>query len=128
MLYKPWAKTRQKPDGHAQWQMPRGSFKSPTLISMADQPSSTAAKKKGADMVKGQFQVRHPKSINDLDSASQPKFPVAMAEVTLTNICLDVQIGICMFLYPSDILALRKVCRHWKFSLLKSVMHYYQDL
>ena len=40
---------------------------------------------------------------------------VAMAEVaalTLANICLDVQIGICMFLHPSDILALRKVCRH----------------
>ena len=99
---------------------------------MADQPSSTAAKKlkkKGADMVKRlQGRFRRPKSVNDLDSASQPKFPVAMAEVTLTNICLDVQIGICMFLYPSDILALRKVCRHWKFSLLKSVMHYYQDL
>jgi hypothetical protein len=48
---------------------------------------------------------------------------VAMAEVaalTIANICLDVQIGICMFLHPSDILALRKVCRYWKSSLLKS--------
>ena len=38
---------------------------------------------------------------------------MAMAEVaalTLANICLDVQIGICMCLHPSDILALRKVC------------------
>ena len=39
---------------------------------------------------------------------------VAMAEVaasTLANIPLDVQISICLFLHPSDILALRKVCR-----------------
>jgi hypothetical protein len=57
--------------------------------------------------------------------------PVAMDEMaalTLANICLDVQIGICMFLHPSDILALRKVCRLQKFSLLKSVKYYYQDL
>ena len=50
----------------------------------------------------------------------------AMAEVaalTLSNIPLDVQIGICMFLHPSDILALRKVCRYRKFSLLKSVKY-----
>ena len=41
----------------------------------------------------------------------------AMAEetaLTLANSCLDVQIAICMFLHPSDILALRKVCRHQK--------------
>ena len=59
------------------------------------------------------------------------QFPVAMAEVaaalTLANICLDMQIGICLFLHPSDILALRKVCRHQKFLLLKSVT-YYEDL
>ena len=42
----------------------------------------------------------------------------------LANICLDVQIRICMFLHPSDILALRKVSQHWKFSLLKSVKYY----
>ena len=54
----------------------------------------------------------------------------AMAEMvapTHASTCLDVQIGICMFLQPSDILALRKVCRHLKFSLLKSVMKYFQD-
>ena len=50
-----------------------------------------------------------------------------VAALTLANICLDVQIGICMFLHPSDIMALRKVCRHHKFLLLKSV-NYYQDL
>jgi hypothetical protein len=44
-----------------------------------------------------------------------------VATLTLVNVCLDVQIGICMFLHPSDILALRKVCRHQKLSLLKSV-------
>ena len=43
----------------------------------------------------------------------------------LADNCLDVQIGICMFLHPSDILALRKVCRHQKFSLLKSVKYYW---
>ena len=51
-----------------------------------------------------------------------------VATLTLANICLDVQIGICMFLHPSDILALRKVCRHQKFSLLKSLKYYHQDL
>ena len=53
--------------------------------------------------------------------------PVAMAEVaalTLVNIPLDVQIGICLFLHPSDILALRKVCQHQKLLLLKSVKYY----
>ena len=108
-------------------------FEPPTPISMADQSSSTAAnklKKKGADMVKRlQGLFKRPKPVND--SASQSKFPVATAEVaalTLANICLDVQIGICMFLQPSDILALRKVCRHRKFSSPKSVKYYYQDL
>ena len=51
---------------------------------------------------------------------------VAMAEVvalTLAKFCLDLQIGICMFLHPSDILALRKVCRHHMFSLLKTVKY-----
>ena len=70
-----------------------------------------------------------PKSVSH--SASQSKFPVAMAEVTsltLANICLDVQICICMFLQPSKILALRKAYRHRKFSLLKSVKYYFQDL
>ena len=43
--------------------------------------------------------------------------------MTLAIICFDVQVGICMFLHPSDILALRKVCRHRKFSLLKSVKY-----
>ena len=55
---------------------------------------------------------------------------MAMAEVTtltLANIPLDVQISICLFLHPSDILALRKVCQHQKLLLLKSVK-YYQDL
>ena len=60
------------------------------------------------------------------------KISVAMANLaalTLANICLDVQIGICMFLHPSDILSLRKVHPHQKFSLLKSVKYYYyQDL
>ena len=51
-----------------------------------------------------------------------------MASLTFTNICLDVQIGICMCLHPSDILALRKVCRYHNFSFLKSVKSYYQDL
>ena len=48
-------------------------------------------------------------------NSSDKYFTVAMSEVaalTLANICLDVQIGICMFLHPSDILALRKACRH----------------
>jgi hypothetical protein len=53
---------------------------------------------------------------------------VVVLRLSLANICLDVQIGICMLLHPSDILALRKVCRHQKFSLLKSVKCYYQDL
>jgi hypothetical protein len=44
-----------------------------------------------------------------------------VATLSLANIFLDVQIGICMFLHPSDILSLRKVRRHQKFSLLKSV-------
>ena len=45
---------------------------------------------------------------------------VEVAALTLANICLDVQIGLCMFLHPSDSLTLRKVCRLWKFfSLLK---------
>ena len=51
-----------------------------------------------------------------------------VAPLTLEKIPLDVQIGICLFLHPSDILALRKVCRHRKISLLKSVKYYYQDL
>ena len=38
-----------------------------------------------------------------------------LVSLTLANICLDVQISICMYLHPSDILALRKVCRHQKF-------------
>ena len=44
----------------------------------------------------------------------QRRITLAMAEVTaltLANTCFDVQISICMFLHPSDILALRKVCR-----------------
>ena len=51
-----------------------------------------------------------------------------VAALTLANICLDVQIGICMYLHPSDILALRKVCRRQKSSLVKSVKYIYQDL
>ena len=50
-----------------------------------------------------------------------------MAEVTaltLAIICLDVQIGICMFLHLPDILALRQACRHQKFSLLNLVKHF----
>ena len=48
---------------------------------------------------------------------------VQVVALTLANICLDVQISICMYLHPSDILTLRKVCRHHKFSLLKSVKY-----
>jgi hypothetical protein len=33
--------------------------------------------------------------------------------LTLTNTPLDLQITICTLLHPSDILALRKVCRQW---------------
>ena len=62
----------------------------------------------------------------------QFSLPMAMAEVaapTLANICLDVQIGICMYLHPSDILALRKVCRHRKVIVAQiSDVSYYQDL
>ena len=47
-----------------------------------------------------------------------------VAPLTLANIPLDVQIGICLFLHPSDILALRKVCQHQKFSLLKTLKYY----
>ena len=46
-----------------------------------------------------------------------------VAALTLSNICLDVQIIICMCLHPSDIFALRKVCRRQKSSLLKSVKY-----
>ena len=46
-----------------------------------------------------------------------------MTTLTLANICLDVQIGICMCLHPSDILSLRKVCPHLKFSLLKPLKY-----
>ena len=55
---------------------------------------------------------------------SDEQVSAAMAEVTaltLANICLDVQIGICLCLHPSDILALRHVRRHQKFSLHKPV-------
>jgi hypothetical protein len=41
-----------------------------------------------------------------------------VAALTLANICVDVQIGICMCLHPSDILALRKVCQPIVDSLL----------
>jgi hypothetical protein len=41
------------------------------------------------------------------------------APLSLANICLDLQIGICMFLHPSDILALRKVCQHLELFLNK---------
>ena len=54
------------------------------------------------------------------------RFSLAMAEPTLENICSDVQINISMYLHPSDILSLRKVCPHPRLSLLKSVYH--QDL
>jgi hypothetical protein len=46
-------------------------------------------------------------------NSSEEQFSVATAEVaalTLANLCFDVQIGICMCLHPSDIMALRKVC------------------
>jgi hypothetical protein len=33
--------------------------------------------------------------------------------LTLTNTPFDLQITICTFLHPYDILALRKVCRQW---------------
>jgi len=52
---------------------------------------------------------------------------MAMAALTLANICLDVQIGICMCLHPADILILRKVRQHRKLLLIKS-LKYYQDL
>ena len=44
-----------------------------------------------------------------------------VAALTLENISLDVQIVICMFLHPLDILALREVCRHQKLSLLQII-------
>jgi hypothetical protein len=39
------------------------------------------------------------------------QFSVLVAMADARKHLLDVQIGICMFLYPSDILALRMVCR-----------------
>ena len=72
--------------------------------------------------------IRRMQSLYPVGNSSDEQFPVAnlsivsdsvVAALTLANICLDVQIGICMFLHPSDILALRKVGRHWKFSLLR---------
>ena len=74
--------------------------------------------------------IRRMQSLYSVGNSSDEQFPVAnlaivsdsvvaALPVTLANICLDVQIGICMFLHPSDILALRKVGRHWKFSLLR---------
>ena len=41
---------------------------------------------------------------------SVPMANLNLAALTLANICLDVQIGICMCLHLSDILSLRKVC------------------
>ena len=38
--------------------------------------------------------------------------------LTLANIPLDLQITICMFLHPSDILALRKVCHQSTLNIL----------
>ena len=56
-------------------QMPRGWFKSPTLISMANNPSSSAAKilkKKGGDMLKRLWGIiKRPKSVTGNDLASQ---------------------------------------------------------
>ena len=54
-------------------------------------------------------------SDNHHNTTLEQRWSVAMAQaaaLTLANIPLDVQIGICMFLHPSDILALRKVCRY----------------
>ena len=48
-----------------------------------------------------------------------------LTPVTLANIFLDVQIGICLCLHPSDILALRHVRRHQNFPLLKPVKYYF---
>jgi hypothetical protein len=54
------------------------------------------------------------RALIDIDRSSY--FPLeqisaAMEQVpTLANIPLDLQIAICIFLHPSDILALRKVC------------------
>jgi hypothetical protein len=43
--------------------------------------------------------------------SDHPQLSAAMERaLTLANTPLDVQITICMFLHPSDILALRKVC------------------
>ena len=96
------------------------------------------------------FFINHWHALKIIALASRPRFHVALLEIlvtkfnvqrsaamaevsevvplTLANICLDVQIGICMFIHPSDILALRKVRRHRKFSLLKSETYCYQDL
>ena len=52
-------------------------------------------------------------NVEPVGTSSDEQFSVAMAKLvalTLANICLDVQISICMYLHPSDILALRKVC------------------
>jgi hypothetical protein len=50
-----------------------------------------------------------------------------VAALTLANICMDVQIDICMYLLPLDILVLRKVCQRGQLWLIIS-LKYYQDL
>ena len=50
------------------------------------------------------------------------------AALTLANICLDVQIGISMYLYPSDILELSKVCRSLEVFVGQISQVHYQDL
>jgi hypothetical protein len=54
---------------------------------------------------------RHPSQ--QLKATTTIRFLVTMAKMatlTLANIALDVQISICTYLHPSDILALRMVC------------------
>ena len=67
-------------------------------------------------------------TLTPIRNSSDEQISAAMAEVaalTLANICLDVQIGICMCLHPSDILALRHVRRHQKLSLHKPYLNYF---
>ena len=51
------------------------------------------------------------------------------AALALTNICLDVQISICMYLHPSDVLALRNVCRSLEVFVgrISQVFHNYSN-
>ena len=53
-------------------------------------------------------------------SASNTQLSAAATTLTFANTPLDLQITICLFLHPSDILALRKVCHQSNLLLLES--------